>query len=463
MTPDSQESRKTACSIAGERGARHTALSESNKTTISTPSTPFSETPPAVSSAHVPEELTEEPADTKPLHAQQGTTRPVGDSPTAPRSSESDRHFTHAEHSAEHSIATGDEQSSGTIIEDRNSNTGTGDEKIDSADLPNHAALQRPMRALNEKIDPADLSNHAALRSAMKMSIEKTDPADLSNPAGFSSSDNLSSYPEIADTSDDRDHPDTSGPADPSAGRAAQPSPSTTPTAAMPRRLSSTGSAQPSPSTTPTADIAGRIHAAIYALGHELGRQLADSLENELTMGQFAFLQFIKRHEDITLSEIASELGIKPSAVTAMIDRLERRGYVTRLRAVAEDRRVVRVYLTDAGRAILSRCELKRREIVNDLLSALEPEEIDQLISILEKVEARSRARVTSAGTSEGCGESQEAPARSRRNRRRSSRTTAADITPPHGTQPSPSTSRGKASHASNPPPATSRARKRAP
>ena len=407
MIQESQESREPARPVAGEPGAGRSARgerNETNETSIPTPSTSPSATPPAVSSAHVPEELAEEPADAKPLHAQPGATRPLGDSPTAPRSSEPDRHFGHAEHSR----ATGKTENSRTITGDENSNGERGREN-------------------NEQIDVADSLTHAALAGF----YDHPDHPDLPTPG-------RDSIP--ANNPGSSNHPNASNRAD--------------------------SSSRPAPDTSPTtlaADIAGRIHAAIYALGHELGRQLADSLENELTMGQFAFLQFMKRHEDATLSEIASELGIKPSAVTAMIDRLERRGYVTRLRAVAEDRRVVRVYLTDAGRAILSRCELKRRDIVNDLLSALEPEEIEQLISIIEKVEARSRARVASAGTSEGCEESQGSPARSRRNRRRSSRTTAADMTPPHGTQPSSSPSIGKVSHASNPPPAASRARKRAP
>jgi DNA-binding MarR family transcriptional regulator len=53
-------------------------------------------------------------------------------------------------------------------------------------------------------------------------------------------------------------------------------------------------------------------------------------------------MDIIERHGGVTAGELATEAGLTTGAVTAVVDRLERRGYVRRTRD-AEDRRKVRI------------------------------------------------------------------------------------------------------------------------
>jgi DNA-binding MarR family transcriptional regulator len=59
-----------------------------------------------------------------------------------------------------------------------------------------------------------------------------------------------------------------------------------------------------------------------------------------------AFLQFGPQ----TAGAVATETGLSPAAVTALVDRLERRGLVARVRQ-PEDRRKVHVAMTERARA----------------------------------------------------------------------------------------------------------------
>ena len=60
-------------------------------------------------------------------------------------------------------------------------------------------------------------------------------------------------------------------------------------------------------------------------------------------------LSVIYKHENETARELADRLGIRPPSLSEQLDKLEGKGLVVRVRD-AEDARVIRVRLTDAGR-----------------------------------------------------------------------------------------------------------------
>ncbi len=67
--------------------------------------------------------------------------------------------------------------------------------------------------------------------------------------------------------------------------------------------------------------------------------------------GQPPVLHILHEQDGLTQSELASRLELTPATVTKMLQRLEKAGFVQR-QTDAEDQRVSRVYLTEAGRAI---------------------------------------------------------------------------------------------------------------
>ena len=75
-------------------------------------------------------------------------------------------------------------------------------------------------------------------------------------------------------------------------------------------------------------------------------------------------MEVLDRVSQLTAGDIARETGLTSGAVTAMLDRLERVGYVRRLRD-ASDRRRVLVELTDQARQMID-------EIYGPLTEAME-------------------------------------------------------------------------------------------
>jgi len=70
-----------------------------------------------------------------------------------------------------------------------------------------------------------------------------------------------------------------------------------------------------------------------------------------LHVGQEMLLMHLRIGDGLTQSELAEEICVQPATLTRSLDRLSRSGLVER-RVDAEDQRVSRVYLTEAGRAL---------------------------------------------------------------------------------------------------------------
>ncbi len=99
-------------------------------------------------------------------------------------------------------------------------------------------------------------------------------------------------------------------------------------------------------------------------------RQHSRALEEACGIGgaQVWMLATIADTPDITVSQLGKALSVHVSTVSNLVDKLARAGLVERLRG-EEDRRVVRLRLTETGRAIIARAP---RPLTGLLIDALE-------------------------------------------------------------------------------------------
>jgi len=89
----------------------------------------------------------------------------------------------------------------------------------------------------------------------------------------------------------------------------------------------------------------------IRVLGRYKAR-LAGALERHgLHLGQEFYLAQLWREDGVTSADLATRTGVSAPAVTKVVTGLERSGLVRRERDPS-DARLVRVWLTDAGRAL---------------------------------------------------------------------------------------------------------------
>ncbi|PTB21973.1 MarR family transcriptional regulator [Trinickia symbiotica] len=88
-------------------------------------------------------------------------------------------------------------------------------------------------------------------------------------------------------------------------------------------------------------------------------------------------------------ADLARHYGIDASAVTRLIDRLEKRKLISRVRS-SEDRRAVRLELTHEGYAIAARMPELFGEVTEKALAGFTPEEVGFLKTMLRRILANT-------------------------------------------------------------------------
>jgi DNA-binding MarR family transcriptional regulator len=87
----------------------------------------------------------------------------------------------------------------------------------------------------------------------------------------------------------------------------------------------------------------------------------------------------------LTMSEVAQTLQLKLSSVTALIDKLETKAFVRRVRT-ARDRRLVRVELTRQGSKFHDLVESAHLQLTGSMLRILNPAERETLLALFRKI-----------------------------------------------------------------------------
>jgi DNA-binding MarR family transcriptional regulator len=132
-----------------------------------------------------------------------------------------------------------------------------------------------------------------------------------------------------------------------------------------------------------------RIVSIISKLSQNLGEmeELAREQLNikELTTAQMHYLEIINEMSNPNITELATEMRLTKPTVTVALDKLIQKGYVTKIQS-DEDRRSSHLHLTKKGMQINQMHECAHTQFAELMQETLEPEELEQLTVLLEKL-----------------------------------------------------------------------------
>ncbi|MCR2802805.1 MarR family winged helix-turn-helix transcriptional regulator [Paenibacillus soyae] len=131
--------------------------------------------------------------------------------------------------------------------------------------------------------------------------------------------------------------------------------------------------------------LASRFQRSVTQLNRLFASMIMDRLNSQVTGTQMYMLHYIRESGKCRLTELADKLEVKPSAVTVMIDRLEKAEFVKRTNDPA-DRRVILVELTGEGERILNQAHEMREQIIGSYLNKLDADEAAIATDVLEKM-----------------------------------------------------------------------------
>lgn len=120
----------------------------------------------------------------------------------------------------------------------------------------------------------------------------------------------------------------------------------------------------------------------------ELGRQVEDFLKGHgLSATQYNVLRILRGSEPdgLPCGAISERMITRDPDVTRLLDRLEKRGLITRCRETA-DRRVVRTRITEAGKALIAGIDKPLMELHLRQFRHMGVERLRELVEMMEEV-----------------------------------------------------------------------------
>ena len=104
-----------------------------------------------------------------------------------------------------------------------------------------------------------------------------------------------------------------------------------------------------------------------------------------LTVAQYNVLRILRgsHPQRLTSSDVGERMVARDPDVTQLVDRLVKRGLVTRVRG-RQDRRVVEVGVTDKGLAVLKELDVHAQKMPKALLGHLGKKQLRELADLLD-------------------------------------------------------------------------------
>jgi DNA-binding MarR family transcriptional regulator len=136
------------------------------------------------------------------------------------------------------------------------------------------------------------------------------------------------------------------------------------------------------------ADVDQVLEAIIY-LTTETRRVTKELARRANVTGpQLTVVKLLETIGDLTLSQLSDKIRAQNSTVTGIVDRMEREGLALRVRST-EDRRVVRIHLTEKGAKLAREIPVEPMEILRRALAGLTQAETTEFLRLMTKVARR--------------------------------------------------------------------------
>lgn len=136
-------------------------------------------------------------------------------------------------------------------------------------------------------------------------------------------------------------------------------------------------------STTTSNELFHSLHRLIriiHRLSHHAMRQ-----RGGLYHQQAHLLHLVAQNDGSNQRDLAEQMDVRPSSMTEMLTKLEQAGLIIR-KQDEQDQRVMRIYLTDAGKQAAEESTLRNDDFIAAFFNGLTEEEKTQMLALIEKL-----------------------------------------------------------------------------
>lgn len=131
------------------------------------------------------------------------------------------------------------------------------------------------------------------------------------------------------------------------------------------------------------------LDACVCFITNKVGKMMADEFNERLmklgvTRVQWIAMYYLLKHEKLSQKELGEKMNIKESTVARLIDRMEKEGYIERIKD-NEDRRITYLYLSEDGKKRIEELLPEGQRMSDDFSKEISEEEFEVFNRVLEK------------------------------------------------------------------------------
>ncbi|ADM38163.1 MarR family transcriptional regulator [Bacillus spizizenii] len=120
----------------------------------------------------------------------------------------------------------------------------------------------------------------------------------------------------------------------------------------------------------------------------QIRNEINEILDKELSRNEFTILRILNEQGPKKVTEFAPILEVSASHITAVTDALVEKEWITRIRS-KEDRRIIRIHITEAGEKVLQHFNEKKTEYFFKRFDCYSDAELASLIELFSKLDKK--------------------------------------------------------------------------
>jgi DNA-binding MarR family transcriptional regulator len=134
------------------------------------------------------------------------------------------------------------------------------------------------------------------------------------------------------------------------------------------------------------SEFAREMSEVMPVIMKEFGRRLVNELyKGKITLPQFLLLEFLHREGESKMTSLAHFMNVTTAAMTGIVERLVRAGYVIRTYE-AQDRRIIKVKLTSRGIDLVRKINQQKCQMVIKIFGKISEADRREYLRILMQI-----------------------------------------------------------------------------
>ena len=134
------------------------------------------------------------------------------------------------------------------------------------------------------------------------------------------------------------------------------------------------------------SEFADKLNELMPVIMKEFSRRQANELyKGKITLPQFLVLESLSRDGAIKMSELAHFMYVSTAAMTGIVDRLVRDGYVVRVLDEV-DRRIIKIKLTPRGSGLVKKINEQRNQMTIKIFGKISEKDRNEYLHILSQI-----------------------------------------------------------------------------